>query len=251
MVLRQNILITGASSGLGEGMARQFAARGRNLALCARRIERLDELAAELRAGYPGITVATRALDVTDHARVFEVFEEFRAELGRLDRVIVNAGLGKGQPVGKGRFDANRQTLETNLVGAVAQIEAAAGVFREQKDGHLAVISSFMALRGFPGNLTAYSASKAGISAFADGARLELGRLGITVTDVRPGYIDSEMTARSTKRNPLMVSAEAGAQALVKAIEAEPKRAYVPSWPWVPLSVAVRLAPSGLLRKFA
>ncbi|WP_409463338.1 SDR family oxidoreductase [Amycolatopsis sp. GA6-003] len=251
MVLRQNILITGASSGLGEGMARQFAARGRNLALCARRTERLDDLAAELRAAYPGITVVTRALDVTDHERVFAVFEEFRTGLGRLDRVIVNAGLGKGQPVGAGRFDANRQTLETNLVAAVAQIEAAAGIFRDQRAGHLAVISSFMALRGFPGNLTAYSASKAGISAFADGARLELSSLGITVTDVRPGYISSEMTARSTKRNPLMVSAEAGAHALVKAIEAEPKRAYVPSWPWVPLSLAVRLAPGRLLRMFS
>ncbi|WP_033292268.1 SDR family oxidoreductase [Amycolatopsis jejuensis] len=251
MVLRQNILISGASSGLGEGMAREFAARGRNLALCARRIERLDELAAELRSAYPGITVATRALDVTDHAQVFAVFGEFRTELGSLDRVVVNAGLGKGQPVGSGRFDANRQTLETNLLGAVAQIEAAAGIFREQRTGHLAVISSFMALRGFPRNLTAYSASKAGISAFAEDARLELSRHGITVTDVRPGYIRSEMTDRSSARNPLMVSAETGVRALVKAIEAEPKRAYVPAWPWVPLSVAVRLAPARLLRRFA
>lgn len=251
MVLRQHILISGASSGLGEGMAREFAARGRNLALCARRTDRLDALAAELRAAYPGIAVATRALDVTDHERVFSVFEEFREELGGLDRVVVNAGLGKGQPVGSGRFDANRQTLETNLIGAVAQIEAAAGIFREQRDGHLAVMSSFMALRGFPRNLTAYAASKAGISAFAEGARLELGKCGITVTDVRPGYISSEMTARSVGRNPLMVSAEAGAHALVKAIEAEPKRAYVPSWPWVPLSVAVRFAPSQLLKRFS
>jgi short-subunit dehydrogenase len=250
MVLRKNILITGASSGLGEGMARQFAAKGRNLALCARRTERLDKLAAELTAAHPGIKVVTRTLDVTDHDRVFTVFEEFRAELGSLDRVIVNAGLGKGQPVGKGRFDANRQTLEVNFVAAAAQIEAAAAIFREQGRGHLAVVSSFAALRGFPGHLTAYAASKAGISAYVDGTRIELKPKGIAVTDVRPGYIESEMNDR-IGRNPLLAKAEHGARALAKAIEAEPARAYVPAWPWAPLSVVMRLVPGWVLRKVA
>ncbi|MGK3204116.1 SDR family oxidoreductase [Amycolatopsis sp. MEPSY49] len=250
MTVRQNILITGASSGLGEGMARQFAAKGRNLALCARRTDRLETLSRELTAAHPGIKVVTRKLDVTDHDSVFTVFEEFRAELGSLDRVIVNAGLGKGQPVGKGRFDANRQTLEVNFVAAAAQIEAAVGIFREQGAGHLAVVSSFSAIRGLPGNLTAYAASKAGISAFVDGTRLELKRKGIAVTDVRPGYIESEMNDR-IGRNPLLAKAESGARALVKAIEAEPRRAYVPAWPWVPLSVAMRVVPASILRKFA
>ncbi|MBB4689391.1 SDR family oxidoreductase [Amycolatopsis jiangsuensis] len=249
MVLRKNILITGASSGLGEGMARQFAARGRHLALCARRTERLDELADELRAAYPGITVLTRALDVNDHDRVFTVFEEFRAELGGLDRVVVNAGLGKGQPVGTGRFDANRETLETNLVAAAAQIEAATGIFREQRGGHLAVVSSFSAIRGLPKNVTAYAASKAGISSFVDGTRLELRGRGIAVTELRPGYIESEMTARGGG-NLLISSAESGARALVKAIEAEPRRAYVPAWPWVPLTLVMRFIPGRFLRRF-
>lgn len=250
MVLRQNILITGASSGLGEGMARRFAAKGRDLALCARRTERLEKLAAELTAAHPGINVVTRTLDVTDHDRVCTVFEEFRAELGSLDRVIVNAGVGKGQPVGTGRFDANRQTLEVNFVAAAAQIEAAAGIFREQGSGHLAVVSSFAALRAFPGHLTAYAASKAGISAFVDGTRIELKRQGIAVTDVRPGYIESEMNDR-IGRNPLLAKAERGATALAEAIEAEPARAYVPAWPWVPLSVVMRVVPGSLLRKIA
>ena len=250
MPLRKNILITGASSGLGEGMARQFAAKGRNLALCARRTDRLDKLAKELTEAHPGITVVTRTLDVTEHDRVFAVFAEFREELGSLDRVIVNAGLGKGQPVGTGRFDANRQTLEVNFVAAAAQIEAAAGIFREQRAGHLAVISSFSAIRGLPGNLTAYAASKAGIAAFVDGTRLELRGKGIKVSDIRPGFIESEMNDR-IGRNPLLAKAEAGAKALVKAIEAEPARAYVPAWPWVPLSPVMRLVPGGLLKKFA
>ena len=250
MVLRKNILITGASSGLGEGMARQFAAKGRNLALCARRTDRLETLAKELTEANPGITVVTRTLDVNDHDRVFAVFAEAREELGSLDRVIVNAGIGKGQPIGTGRFDANRQTLETNFIAAAAQMEAAVEIFREQRAGHLAVISSFSAIRGFPGNLTAYAASKAGIAALAEGARLELRDKGIKVTDIQPGFIESGMN-EPNRRNPLLAKAEDGAKALVKAIEAEPGKAYVPAWPWVPLSVVMRLVPGGLLKKFS
>ncbi len=244
-------MITGASSGLGEGMARKFAERGRNLALCARRRDRLDALAEELTERHPGIRVVVRELDVNDHDRVFTVFDEFRSELGTLDRVIVNAGLGKGQPVGTGHFTANRQTVETNLVAGLAQCEAAVSIFREQQAGHLVVVSSFSAVRGMPRNLTAYAASKAGIATLADGIRADLGTTPITVTTVLPGYIESEMTRRTSGRTPLLASADAGARALVKAIEREPARAYVPSWPWTPLSVLVRVLPTGLLRKFA
>src|SRR3954454_5693416 len=100
------ILITGASSGLGAEMARQFAAKGRDLALCARRLERLEELRSEINAAHPSVKVAIRRLDVDDHATVSPVFAELATELGGLDRVIVNAGLGKGAPVGTGFFYA-------------------------------------------------------------------------------------------------------------------------------------------------
>ena len=135
MPLRRNILITGASSGLGRGMAREFAKLGRNLALCARRTERLEELQRELTQAYPGVRVAIRALDVNDYDKVFEVFRSFHEELGSLDRIIVNAGLGKGQPLGTGFFYANRQTAETNFVAALAQCEAAVELFRKQGEG--------------------------------------------------------------------------------------------------------------------
>ncbi|EHR60493.1 SDR family oxidoreductase [Saccharomonospora cyanea] len=251
MAVRKNIVITGASAGLGEGMARKFAAQGRNLALCARRRDRLDALAAELTERHPGIRVVVRELDVNDHDRVFTVFDEFRSELGVLDRVVVNAGLGKGQPVGTGYFTANRQTVETNLVAGLAQCEAAVSIFREQNAGHLVVVSSFSAVRGMPRNLTAYAASKAGIATLADGIRADLSTTPIAVTTVLPGYIESEMTRRTSGRTPLLASADAGARALVKAIEREPARAYVPTWPWTPLSVLVRVLPTSLFRRFA
>ena len=95
-------LITGASSGLGAGMAREIAARGGHLALCARRIEQLEALKAEITAARPACRVEIAALDVTDADAVAATFADFRARMGRLDRVVINAGIGRGAPVGKG-----------------------------------------------------------------------------------------------------------------------------------------------------
>ncbi|MGH3518029.1 MAG: SDR family oxidoreductase [Haloechinothrix sp.] len=247
---RQNIVITGASSGLGEGMAREFAAMGRNLALCARRTDRLDALAGELRTQHPGITVLTRQLDVNEHDSVFTVFKEFRAELGTLDRVIANAGLGKGQPIGTGNFEANRQTAETNFIGLLAQCEAAMEIFLEQKAGHLVVVSSVSAVRGMRGNVTTYAASKAAAASLAEGIRAHQRNGPIEVTALLPGYIESEMTGRAGK-TPLMAGAEKGAKAMVGAIEREPAKAFVPWWPWTLLAQVLRYAPLGWVRKFS
>lgn len=239
---RQRILITGASSGLGAEMARQFHALGRDVVVCARRTERLDALRAEL-----GPRVHVRALDVDDHDAVFDVIGLAAEQLGGLDRVIVNAGIGKGAPVGSGRFDANRATLETNLVSALAQCEAALQVFRAAGTGHLVTIASVSALRGMPGAMTAYVTSKAGLLALTDGLRLELDRTGIAVTALLPGYIESEM---SRGRHPLKASTEKGVQTMVRAIEREPGRAVVPAWPWRVAAPLLRVAPAPVLRRF-
>lgn len=245
--VRKNIMITGASSGLGRQMAREFAARGRNLALCARRAPRLEELRAELLERNPGITVAIRELDVTDTAAVFDVVRAFRDDLGSLDRIVVNAGLGKGQPLGTGRFDANLETAQTNFIGALAQVEAAMEVFRKQGAGHLVVISSMSAIRGMPRNMTTYAATKAGVATLAEGLRAELHGSGIVVSTIFPGYIRSEMNDRA--KLPFIVSTEQGVRSMVTAIEKERASAKVPAWPWVPVGVLVRLAPTRVISK--
>jgi len=244
------ILITGASSGLGAEMARQFAALGHDLALCARRTDRLDELKAEIARTHPGVRVAVKALDVTDHDAVFRVFEEFREELGGLDKVIVNAGLGKGQPLGTGRFDANKQTAETNFIGALAQTEAAAQIFRAQDAGHLVMVSSFSALRGMPKNITTYAATKAAVAHLAEGFRADVHGTPIKVTVLYPGHIVSEMSGTSA-RTPLMSSTEKGVRAMVEAIEKEKASAVVPTWPWAPLGFVVKHVPVGVLRRMS
>ena len=250
--VRTNVLITGASSGLGAEMARQLAARGHDLALAARRLDRLEELRAEILAAHPDRRVAVRALDVNDDDAVHEVFAGFRDDLGSIDRVIVNAGLGKGAPIGTGRHDANRQTAMTNFVAALAQTEAAMEIFRAQESGHLVMISSMSAMRGMPRAMTTYAATKAAVAHLAEGLRFELQGSPIKVSVIYPGYIASEMNdgpSSGASGTPLMVSTEKGVRAMVEAIEKEKASACVPALPWAPMSLVMKHAPLPVLRR--
>ncbi len=247
--VRQRILITGASSGLGAGMARLFADRGRDLALTARRTDRLESLRSELLAAHPGNTVMIRRLDVDDHDAVPGAFADCRVELGGLDRVIVNAGLGKGVRIGSGRFDANRQTAMTNFVSALAQCEAAMQVFTAAGAGHLVVVSSVTAARGLPGALTTYAATKAAVAALAEGIRADQIGSPIEVTTLFPGYIRSEMNEQVAHRVRFMVDTETGCRAMVDAIEREVAEAVVPGWPWRALMPALRHVPLAWVRR--
>jgi short-subunit dehydrogenase len=218
--MRKTILITGASSGLGLGMAKQFAANGHNLALCARRVENLEQLKAELIKNNPSIRVEIRSLDVNDHDAVFDVFKAFKADFGEIDRIIINAGMGKGASLGTGYFHANRQTAMTNFVAAIAQAEAALEIFRAQNHGHLVTISSVSAVRGFRRALTVYAATKAGLSTLTEGIRVDLLGTPIKVSCIHPGFIRTEINEK-VKKVPFIVDLETGCKALVKAIDSE------------------------------
>lgn len=238
---RKTVLITGASSGLGAGMAREFAALGHNLALCARRTERLVELRSELEAAH-GVRVEIRALDVNDHAQVFDVFNDFVATFGVLDRVIVNAGIGEGRRIGTGHFELNKRTAETNFIAALAQCEAGVAIFRKQNAGHLVMISSMSAMRGLPRHLTTYAASKAAVAHLTEGIRAELLNTPIKVSTIFPGYIRTEINA-GAKQLPFEVDEKTGCKAMARAIEREPATACVPGWPWGVMSVLLKILP--------
>ena len=250
MNIRKNILITGASSGLGREMAIQYAQKGRNLALCARRIERLESLKLELKEINPKIHVVIRSLDVDDHDAVFTVFNEFKEELGQLDRIIVNAGMGKGASIGTGLFAANKETAVTNFVSALAQCEAAVGIFRAQNSGHLVTISSISAIRGFKGAMTVYAASKAALTSLSEGIRIDLAKTPIKVSTVHPGFILTAIN-EEVEKAPFRVDAKTGCKALIKAIEKEGANSYVPVWPWAIIQLIMRIAPRSLLAKMS
>jgi short-subunit dehydrogenase len=242
---RQRLFITGASAGLGEGMARRFAAMGRDLALAARRVDRLEALKAELLDAHPGIRVEVAALDVDDVDAVATVVPELAGRLGGIDRFIANAGIGKGTPVGSGRPGPNRRVLHTNVIGTHASCEAAVELFRAQGSGHLVVISSVAGVRGMGGTRTAYATSKAADAVLAEGIRADLLRdratRRIAVTTIHPGFIATDINVG--RRGLFSVDLDTGVQALVAAIEREPVRAYVPEWPWRAVAALMRVVP--------
>lgn len=248
--MRKNILITGASSGLGKGMAKEFAKQGCNLALCARRFELLEQLKSELEQINPNITISIKVLDVNDHEQVFSVFNAFKDELNGLDRVIINAGMGKGASIGTGYFNANKQTAQTNFVAALAQAEAAMEIFRAQNHGHLVTISSISAVRGFRRAMTVYAATKAAITSLSEGIRIDVMHTPIKVSCVHPGFIRSEINEK-VKTVPFIVDTETGCKALVKAINKEKANSFVPSWPWALLHWILRIAPLSTIRKMS
>jgi NADP-dependent 3-hydroxy acid dehydrogenase YdfG len=245
--VRQRILITGASAGLGEGMARRFAAMGRDLALAARRGDRLETLRKELLAAHRDIRVEVAELDVDDADAVARGIPELADRLGGLDRVIVNAGIGKGGSVGTGQAWANRATLLTNVLGSHAQCEAAMELFRAQGAGHLVLISSVASIRGMRGTRTAYGASKAALNALAEGIRSDVLGSGIRVTTILPGFIETDINVG--RRGPFTVGLDKGVDALTAAIEREPVRAYVPEWPWRPVARLLRVLPLPVVRR--
>ncbi len=247
---RQNILITGASSGLGFTMAKMYAEQGCTLAVCARRTERLDELRAEIEVINPNAKVFIRELDVNNHDQVFEVFKAFEQDMGQIDRVIVNAGMGKGASIGTGYFHANKQTAMTNFVSAIAQCEAAMEIFRAQNHGHLVTISSISAARGFRRAMTVYAATKAAITSLSEGIRIDVLDTPIKVTTIHPGFIQSEINEK-VKTVPLMVDTITGCRAILKAIDKEGANYYVPSWPWELMVRLMKFAPLSFMKKMS
>ena len=246
----KTILITGASSGIGAGMATRFAQLGYNLAICARRTDRLEELKEKILAKNPDVRIEVRALDVSNYDAVFEVFKDFQTTFETIDRVIVNAGVGEGRRVGTGRFNINRRTAEIDFIAALAQCEAAMEIFREQNHGHLVAISSMSAMRGMPKHLTVYAASKAGLAHLAEGIRAEMiaDNLPINVTTIYPGYIRTEINEGAPKL-PFEVDEKTGSNALVAAIESGVDEACVPAMPWLFVGKAMKLLPLHLVNK--
>ncbi|HNP18189.1 MAG TPA: SDR family oxidoreductase [Fulvivirga sp.] len=254
---RKNILITGASSGLGKGMALEFAKEGCNLGLCARRVENLKELKTELLEINPNIEVFIKPLDVTQTEEVFNVFNAFNEDFIKtgqsLDRIIVNAGVGMGGSIGTGFEKGNMQTAQTNFCGALNQFEAALQIFRKQNHGHLVAISSMSALRGLKGGLTVYAATKAALASLAEGVRVDVLKTPIKVSTIFPGYIQSEMTEQKGKKAkplPFIIDLDKGAKLLVKAINKEKSASYVPFWPWYFFKWVMPFMSLKSLRKF-
>jgi short-subunit dehydrogenase len=241
-------IITGASSGIGQALGRELAGRGWDLALTARRAEPLHALAGDLARRHPGRQVIARVLDVTDAPAVREVTQALFAELGNVELVIANAGIGGSHQVGAGQFERSRAIVVTNLLGAMATVDAAVECWRTQdatgRRRRIVGITSVAGFRGLPGS-TAYSASKAGLSTYLEGVRGEVRRLGIDVIDLAPGYIDTPLNQDMASR-PFLIDVTDGARRIVDMIEKSVYRSTVPAWPWNIIGWLMRRVPDAL-----
>jgi NAD(P)-dependent dehydrogenase (short-subunit alcohol dehydrogenase family) len=242
--MAKSIFITGASSGLGEAIAVEFARRGYAVAIAARRVERIESLAGRLRKE-GAAAVLPVALDVTDFTSVDAALERAAREFGRLDIVVANAGVGYSLPVGRGKFEQVRQTIDTNLTGAIATLEFALPRLRAQGGGQLVAITSVAGSRGMP-FMGAYSAAKAGLHRYVQALRAEVKHEPIVVTELAPGYIDTDMN-RGVKNRPFVIPLEKGGAILARMIERGVGRRYVPAWPWTIVVPFVKLLPTGVL----
>ncbi len=245
--MSRSVMITGASSGIGAALAYELAARGHDLALCARRLDKLEALRTAIRQHHTEVRVAIQALDVTRYDQLPPALEGLADILGGLDTVVVNAGIGFGEKVGKGQFDQCRRTLETNLLGAIATADAAIEHFMTRGQGHLVGISSVMAFRGLPRN-AAYSASKAGLATYLQAVRPYVRRNGIDVTILYPGFIDTPLNDMLPHR-PFLISAEKGARIMADRMARKVKTAMIPAWPWALAKWVLRVLPDRVMAK--
>jgi NADP-dependent 3-hydroxy acid dehydrogenase YdfG len=183
-------LITGASSGLGAELARQLAARGEDLALGARRTDRLEELAARIRD--EGGEVSAHALDLTDDDSVAAFAEKVTADLGDVEVVVSNAGLvqpGTTYEVDTAQF---AHELDLNIVGAQRLARAFVPGMVERQRGDIVFVSSDVAVRARP-FMASYAAGKWGLEGLAHAMQMELEGTGVRASIVRPGPTQSEM----------------------------------------------------------
>ncbi|MCP4576064.1 MAG: SDR family oxidoreductase [Deltaproteobacteria bacterium] len=242
-----SIMITGASSGIGKALAFELAKKGYSLALTARSRDRLEEIQKEIVSVHNPPIVSVRSLDVTDYDDVFKAVNELAHELGGLDIVFANAGIGLGERVGRGDFEKARRTIEVNLIGAIATVDAAASYFLKKGKGHIVGTSSVAAFRGMPHN-SAYSASKAGFAVYLETVRVELLKKNIHVTVLYPGYIDTPLN-QMLKRRPFLISVVKGAAIIADLMEKKVKSSTVPVYPWNIIGRVMKILPAGVIGK--
>ncbi|MCJ8168834.1 SDR family NAD(P)-dependent oxidoreductase [Atopomonas sediminilitoris] len=240
-------LLTGASSGIGQALARELAAAGFDLALAARREDSLKLLASELSARFPAQRFSVLPLDVCDYAACQQAVQQASEALGGLDGLIANAGIALSGRAGRGHFDKAQRTLETNLLGAIACLDAACALFRQQGHGHLVAVASVAGKLDLPATC-AYSASKAGLVSYMRSLDAELKSTAIRTTTLLPGFIDTPLNQDAAQR-PFLIDVERGAQLIAGHIIKKRQQAYVPSWPWALLGRLGPFLPTSLLAK--
>lgn len=235
-------LIIGASSGIGESLARAFAGAGYRVALVARRADLLSALVTALGAdrarAYPH--------DVTQVDDAPALFQKILADMGRLDVVIYNAGVMPRVALDEFNTEKDLAMMRVNVLGAIAWLNLAATLFERQKHGHLVGISSVAGDRGRVA-APAYTASKAALSTFLEALRNRLTRHGVHVLTVKPGFVQTDML-KGAPRTFWVITPDQAARDVLKAVQTRRQVIYTPAR-WELVMLIIRHIPSVIFRR--
>ena len=235
-------MITGASSGIGRGIALEIASRGAHLGLLARREELLNEIVDE--AKKLNVKAIAAAADVRDVKAVREAADRFRKELGPIDVLIANAGIGTSDHATRLTPEHAANVMGINVLGAVNSVAAVMPEMVERKQGRLVAISSLAAYRGLAKS-AAYCASKAAMSSYFESLRIDLRHTGVGVTVIHPGFIKTDLTAGRHAKMPYLMELGDAVRKIVSAIERE-KKSYAFPWQLATIVRATRLMPAAM-----
>ncbi len=236
----QNIVISGASSGLGLALARHYLGRGATIAALARRGELLQALAAE----FPG-RVFCHTLDVRDSPALQHAAQDFIARAGVPDVVIANAGASVGTLTEHAEDIADfQQVMDINVLGMVKTFQPFVEAMRARQQGTLVGIASVAGFRGLPG-AGAYSASKAAAISYLESLRVELHDSGVKVVTICPGYIKTPMTSINPYSMPFLLEADDAAERMARAIERQSSFTVIP-WQMGLVGRVLKLLPNRL-----
>src|SRR5438105_20777 len=242
----KTVFVTGASSGLGRGLALHYAREGKTVHAAARRKDELARLAAEAPPG----SIVPVPLDVADSdALVAAIHRAEDASGGALDLVIANAGVGRPASARKMDWSVVRQILDVNATAACVTIAAALPKMVERNAGQVVMMSSLAAFRGMPGN-AAYCASKAAVHVFMESVRVDLRSTGVRATTIYPGFVKTELTAKNKFRMPFLMDLDDAVRVMARGIDRGAKTISYPL-PMVAMTRTLGAIPRGIYEPLA
>ena len=243
--MMKKVLVLGATSAIAQATVRLLAARGASLYLVGRNAERLEAVAKDARTR-GAAKVESEALDLDDLTQHEALVERAATALGGLDGALIAHGILGDQKVAERSYTDTEKVLRTNFLSAVSLLTPLANRFEAQKAGTLVVISSVAGDRGRQSNYV-YGASKGALSVFLQGLRNRLARSGVAVVTVKPGFVDTPMTA-DLKKNALFASPETVARGMLRAADKGRNEVYLPGF-WRLIMFIIRSIPEPLFKR--
>jgi short-subunit dehydrogenase len=242
----KNVLIVGGTSAIAGACARIWATEGANIFLTGRQSPRLEATANDLRVR-GAKEVRTYVLDVTDYAQHAAMLATCSSALGRIDIVLIAHGTLSDQAHCERDAEAAVREFSTNATATISLLTLLTGTLEKQRSGTIAVISSVAGDRGRPSNYV-YGAAKAAVTTFCEGLRARVFKAGVRVLTVKPGFVDTPMTAGIALPALLVASPERVASDIVRAIQRGKDCLYTP-WFWGAIMLIIRSVPGYIFKR--